>query len=245
MIRISPYEISHPVFWEMFLLLYKYQRAFHGPSFFGTAVACAGASTCQLGICRSRGALEAILDRLKSSSADLDAISDLRLHISGCSNTCGQHMIADIGIFGKASRKEHHSYPSYTIVAGAGLDASGKYQLAEKIDEINAHDVPVFIEEIARSYVERKSDYPDFRAYLKSEGTEAIHAICDRSVKCRPLMLTEATIGTGATRTFSRLAGKGTGECSAGLFDLIEIDLARLKAIRAGCWEKAATAPPR
>ena len=40
-----------------------------------------------------------------SSDLDLDRLAGIRINISGCPNTCGQHMISDIGFFGKVDRK--------------------------------------------------------------------------------------------------------------------------------------------
>ena len=72
------------------------------PRFPGSSVACTGASTCKLGICLLRGALAAVLKKLKASDLDLDRVADLRMNLSGCPNTCGAHMAADLGeIFGE------------------------------------------------------------------------------------------------------------------------------------------------
>jgi sulfite reductase (ferredoxin) len=199
---------------------------------FGNAVACAGASTCQLGICRSRGALQAVIDRLKSSSVDLEKLTDLRIHISGCSNTCGQHMIADLGFFGKVGRKGQHSFPAYSIVAGAALDTVGNARLAEKVDEINARDLPAFAEEILGHYDARKSSYAGFLAYLNAEGRDAIRKSCNRFREVPSFEIDRNYYRDWGDAEIFSLAGKGTGECSAGLFDLIEIDLARLRQIR-------------
>ena len=95
------------------------------------AVACAGASTCQLGLCRSRGALEAIISEIKETEVNLEGLDDFRLHISGCSNSCGQHKIADLGFFGKVSRKGNQSYPAYSIVTGARLATDGSTRLSQ------------------------------------------------------------------------------------------------------------------
>ncbi len=213
------------------------------PALLGSAVACAGASTCQLGICRSRGALEAIIDRLKVSSVNLDILNNFRLHISGCSNTCGQHMIADIGFFGKVGRKDQHSYPLYSIVAGAVIDPKSQSRLAEHIDSINAHDLPKFVENLLHHYSERKSQYSTFVAYLHSEGLEVIHRLCDRFREIPSFDIDRSYYRDwGDTEPFS-LAGKGTGECSAGLFDLIELDLMRLRQLRTALLENSYEAP--
>ena len=47
-------------------------------------VACAGASTCRLGICLSRGLAKAVRQELTASALDLDQLGDFSIHISGC-----------------------------------------------------------------------------------------------------------------------------------------------------------------
>ena len=54
-------------------------------------VACAGASTCRLGICLSRGLAKAVRSELSTSALDLDSLGDFSIHISGCPNSCGRH----------------------------------------------------------------------------------------------------------------------------------------------------------
>lgn len=202
------------------------------PRLVANAVACAGASTCQLGICLSRGALSATLDQLKDSDLDLDELNDFRLYFSGCLNSCGRHGLAHLGFFGKAGRKEGHSYPAYIIVAGMKIDAVNGSTLAHKIDEISAHDVPRFVEEFLRKYLSRKNAFASFSEYLAQEGEDRIHTLCDR-YRDIPTLEEDASYyrDWGAPEPFS-LAGRGTGECAAGLFDLIEVDLEKVRADR-------------
>ncbi len=202
------------------------------PRLVANAVACAGASTCQLGICLSRGALSATLDQLKDSDLDLDELNDFRLYFSGCLNSCGRHGLAHLGFFGKAGRKEGHSYPAYIIVAGMKIDAVNGSTLAHKIDEISAHDVPRFVEEFLREYLSRKNAFASFSEYLTQEGEDRIHTLCDR-YRDIPTLEEDASYyrDWGAPEPFS-LAGRGTGECAAGLFDLIEVDLEKIRADR-------------
>ena len=70
--------------------------------FIGNMINCTGAQTCKLGICLPRGLSDAIRDRLEVSDLDLDSITDFRLNMSGCPNTCGMHHIANLGFFGKS-----------------------------------------------------------------------------------------------------------------------------------------------
>jgi sulfite reductase (ferredoxin) len=92
-----------------------------GPRLVGNSISCTGADTCKLGICLSKGALSATADALKNSGLDLDSIPGFKLNLSGCPNTCGQHMLADLGFYGNVGRKEQQMFPAYMIVAGAEI----------------------------------------------------------------------------------------------------------------------------
>ena len=147
---------------------------------FGNAIACTGAGTCRLGICRSQGALNAVVNRLKTSSIPLDDLGELQINISGCSNGCGRHLLADLGFFGKMGVKDLHRFPVYAIVAGAIFDGIGNSRFAEKIDEISARDLPALVEELAKHYGAIKSAYVDFASYMKAKGCDLVREICDR-----------------------------------------------------------------
>ena len=64
-------------------------------------VACPGTDTCKLGISSSRGLAGELRTRLAAKAYTLDeAVKNLRIKISGCFNSCGQHHIADLGFYG-------------------------------------------------------------------------------------------------------------------------------------------------
>jgi len=217
---------------NIFAVVRQVSASWNSPKLFANAVACAGASTCQLGICLSRGALSAIIDRLKTSDVNLDGLDDFRLHFSGCLNSCGRHGLADLGFFGKAGRKGQHSYPAYTIVAGAKIDPGKGSALAHKIDEISARQVPQFVEEFLRHYVLRKESFSSFQDYLEKEGEDKIRAICDKYRHIPTIEEDESYYRDWDAEGPFSLAGRGTGECAAGLFDLIEVGLGKVRADR-------------
>ncbi len=201
------------------------------PVFITRAVACTGADTCKLGICLPHGAVKAIDKKLRNSGIDLDMVQDVRLHISGCPNSCGQHLAADLGFFGKVVRKGQTMYPAYNIVAGAvtGVD---NYRFARKIGEISARDLPEFVVDLFRSYTLKKDNHRSFSKYIYKSGEADIRSICD-TYRDVPDFEDDKNyyFDWGDEKQFS-LVGKGVGECSAGLFDLIDLDKNRIHEIR-------------
>ena len=203
------------------------------PRFLASSVACTGASTCKLGICLPRGALTAVVRRLKSSNLDLDRVADLRMNLSGCPNTCGAHMAADLGFFGKVLRKGQTPYPAYGIVVGGRL-GNGSARLAEPVGDVSARDLPEFVTAFLRHYQNAQPDSQSFSEYLESEGKPFIRSWCAQHREIPDFEDDKNYyFDWSATEVFS-LAGRGVGECSAGLFDLIEFDLKRFKEIRRG-----------
>jgi sulfite reductase (ferredoxin) len=216
---------------NVFHLVREFTELASGPRLVGNSIACTGADTCKLGICLSKGALTATAERLKNSDLDLNQIPDFRLNLSGCPNTCGQHMLADLGFFGNVGRKEQQMFPAYMVVAGAEI-GEGKARLARQIDRVSARDLPEFVHEVLKLWLVKKASYSSFAAYVDGEGTQEIRAIADRFRKIPEFSVDKTYYyDWGAKDTFS-LVGKGLGECSAGLFDLIEVDLKSARHLR-------------
>jgi sulfite reductase beta subunit-like hemoprotein len=79
-------------------------------------VACPGADTCNLAVTQSRGLAEAIGNALED--AGLADVGGVRINISGCTNSCGQHHISDIGFHGAERRAHGRPAPGYQLLLG-------------------------------------------------------------------------------------------------------------------------------
>src|SRR5687767_12526580 len=81
--------------------------------------ACPGTDTCKLGIASSRGLAGELRNRLARKSAQLnDAIRGLRIKVSGCFNSCGQHHVADIGFYGNSRNIGGYTVPHFQVMLG-------------------------------------------------------------------------------------------------------------------------------
>src|SRR6202789_3942759 len=70
-----------------------------GSNFWRGAIACTGTEFCKLAITETKGFARWVVDELEERLPQFD--QQLRLHLTGWPNRCGQHWIADIGIEGK------------------------------------------------------------------------------------------------------------------------------------------------
>jgi sulfite reductase (ferredoxin) len=202
---------------------------FNRPFVIDKIIACAGASTCQLGICLSPGAATATKRALEHVDFDLDAAADARINISGCPNSCGQHHIGHIGFYGKVSRKGDKVIPAYNVMIGGKLQDGGT-ELAKQVGEIASRDVPFLVRDSLKQYVGKKNTYASFEEYTRSEeGREDIKAICNSYKKESDKDLEDNYYFDWGTDKIFSVAERGKGECSAGIFDLIESDLGHIQ----------------
>ncbi|HEY3333339.1 MAG TPA: nitrite/sulfite reductase [Capsulimonadaceae bacterium] len=194
------------------------------PAVLRRMVTCAGASTCRLGICQSRGVSQAIRHALVNSGLNLSGpVGNTVIHISGCPNSCGRHPIAQIGLFGAARRVNGRVVPHYVVQLG-GHVKEGSTQIATGTRAVPARAIPAFLTDVFAAAIE--SQAIGFDDFLANGGRAKIDEIAARHSAVPPFEV-DASYYTewGATEPFS-LAGRGAGECGAGVFDLIELDLA-------------------
>ncbi|MBM4038518.1 MAG: nitrite/sulfite reductase, partial [Planctomycetes bacterium] len=144
-------------------------------------VACAGASTCRLGICLSRGLAQAVSQVLSSDGLDLDALGPLAIRISGCPNSCGRHPVGDIGLHGAARRIGGVLMPHYVVQLG-GRVGEGRARLAQGATAIPARNVPAFLAELLREFT-LSPEHPDFHAFLDAGGRRTAQRLLARFAK--------------------------------------------------------------
>ena len=197
------------------------------PCFVRNLVACAGASTCQLGICLSRNLANAVLKELTRDGLNLDDFENLKIHISGCPNSCGRHPIADIGLFGVARRVFDHLVPFYTIQIGGEI-GEGKTNLAKGKETVPAFNIPKLIKDFLKEFRNHNS-FPDYKSFIQSDGENQLKELVKKYKNVPPFEEDKNFYyDWGATSPFS-LVGRGPGECGAGVFDLIKIDIESAK----------------
>ncbi len=175
-------------------------------------VACAGASTCKLGLCLSRNLAKAIVNRMREARIAGDKAPPIR--ISGCPNSCGNHYVAALGFGGKARRVEGRLMPFYDVFVGGVLGADGA-RLGQSIGAVPARAVPdMLVEAIA------------------DEGghwAAALEGLIDKYAVPPEPIPDEYFMDWGRTEPFS-LAGRGPGECGAGVMDIVEADIGTARA---------------
>jgi sulfite reductase (ferredoxin) len=130
-------------------------------------VACPGADTCNLAVTQSRGLADAIGVALEE--AGLADVGGVRTNISGCTNSCGQHHIADIGFFGAERRANGKSAPGYQLMLG-GYVGEAKINFAEKALRLPAKAAPQAAVRVVGRFAEERTAGESFRSWMDRSG---------------------------------------------------------------------------
>ena len=181
---------------------------------------CTGADTCRLGICLPKGAIDAIAKQLLSSDLNLDTIPDFELRMNGCTNICALATWGDLGFSGRVGRVGDDPYPAYTV----WLPVKGKHEIDLQQGYIAAKKIPAFVEDYLRDVIQEQANYADYYDYVAKRGAGFIKELIAKYKEIAPFTEEPDTFyDFGDDEKFS-LIKYGKAECSAGLFDIIEID---------------------
>lgn len=181
---------------------------------------CTGADTCRLGICLPKGAIDGIAKQLLNSDLNLDAIPDFELRMNGCTNICALATWGDLGFSGRVGRVGDDPYPAYTV----WLPVKGKHEIDLQQGYIAAKKIPAFVEDYLRDVIAEQTNYTDYYEYVAKRGVNIVKELIAKYKEVAPYSEEPDTFfDFGDDEKFS-LIKYGKAECSAGLFDIIEID---------------------
>jgi len=130
-------------------------------------VACPGADTCNLAVTQSRGLAKAIGEALEAEG--LAEVGGVRINISGCTNSCGQHHTSDIGFFGAERRAHGQSAPGYQMLLG-GYVGQEQVHFGQKALRLPAHNAPQATVQVVRRFVDERQAGENFPTWLERSG---------------------------------------------------------------------------
>jgi sulfite reductase (ferredoxin) len=144
-----------------------------GSSFWRGAVACTGTEFCKLAITETKGFTRWIVDELEERLPEFD--QQLRLHVTGCPNGCGQHWIADIGIEGKKIRHDGKLIDAYYFCLGGAVGQHAS--IARPVGyRCPATLVPEAIERLLRHYLATRQQEENLRAWFARHSNDELRA---------------------------------------------------------------------
>jgi sulfite reductase (ferredoxin) len=135
----------------------------HSSAFARGTVACSGTEFCKLAITETKSFSRWLVEELEERLPGFD--QHLKLHVTGCPNSCGQHWIADVGIEGKKIKVDGRMVDAFYFCVGGAL---GLYQSTARPVGYRcpATEVPDALERLLRQYLDERQPGENLRRFF-------------------------------------------------------------------------------
>ena len=134
-----------------------------GSTFWRGAIACSGSEFCKLAITETKSFSRWLVEELEERMPGFE--QHLKIHVTGCPNSCGQHWIADIGLEGKKIKVNGRMQDAFYFCVGGAV---GLHQsIARPIGyRCLASEVPDAIERLLHRYLDERHTGENLRQYF-------------------------------------------------------------------------------
>ena len=155
-----------------------------GSAFARGIVACSGTEFCKLAITETKSFSRWLVEELEERLPGFD--QHLKLHVTGCPNSCGQHWIADVGIEGKKIKVHDRLLDAYYFCVGGAL---GLHQATARPVGYRcaATEVPDALERLLGRYLAQREPGENLRRFfVRHSDTELRDFLAGESVQPVP-----------------------------------------------------------
>ena len=145
-----------------------------GSPFRRGVIACTGTEFCKLALTETKEFARRLVEDLERRLPSFH--EHVKLHVTGCPNSCGQHWIADIGVEGKKLKIDGALVDAYYFCVGGALGAGES--VARPIGlRVPATEVAPAIERLARAYLAERAAGETFRAFVARHDDATVRAL--------------------------------------------------------------------
>jgi sulfite reductase (ferredoxin) len=131
--------------------------------FWRGAVACTGSEFCKLAITETKAFTRWLVEEMEDRLPAFD--QELRLNVTGCPNSCGQHRLADIGLEGKKIKVNGQMVDAYYFCLGGSVGQHAAF--ARPVGyRCAGFEVPEAIERILRNYLDLRDPGENLRQFF-------------------------------------------------------------------------------
>ncbi len=180
--------------------------------------ACPGTDTCNLGVTNSTDISLVLEEMIRKEFRSLVLENDIAIKISGCMNSCGQHMVANIGFHGSSIKNGALVIPALQVVIGGGVDASGKGFIADKVIKLPSKKIPTALKAVLNDYQEHAHEGEYFNDYYQRQGKMYFYNLLKVFADISTLA-PEDYVDWGHSEQF--VPEIGVGECAGVTLDVV------------------------
>ena len=180
--------------------------------------ACPGTDTCNLGISSSTGIAKELERVVKEEFPELLFNNDIKIKISGCMNSCGQHSLAQIGFHGSSFKNGTAVVPALQLVLGGGIVGNGEGRISEKIIKVPSKRGPAVLRTLLIDFEKNAVEGEYFNNYYDKQGKDYFYQLLKPHADNTTLS-PEEYLDWGHTEEFKTEIG--VGECAGVMIDLV------------------------
>ncbi len=138
---------------------------------------CPGADTCQIAITHSKGLAFEMGKIFENGYGNDAAFKDVTIKISGCTNSCGQHHIANIGFHGTSKNLNGRAVPHYQLMIGGYTAVNGVAVFGKRVANIPARRTPEATKAILEAFKKEKQPSENFLQWAERAGVQRLKDI--------------------------------------------------------------------
>ncbi|MEO6980457.1 MAG: nitrite reductase, partial [Mucilaginibacter sp.] len=179
---------------------------------------CPGTDTCNLGISNSMTLSRVLEDVIYNEYEDLIYNKEIKIKISGCMNSCGQHGLAHIGFHGSSLKAGLKVLPSVQVLLGGGTVGDGVGRAAEKVIKVPAKRATHVLRKVLDNYQANATENETFHAYYDRNGKDYFYQLL-KPLADLTTLTDDEFVDWGHQETFATAIG--VGECAGVIIDLV------------------------
>lgn len=180
--------------------------------------ACPGTDTCNLGISDSTTVAKVIESIVVDEYPELIYNQDIKIKISGCMNSCGQHGLAHIGFHGSSQKVDGNTLPALQVLLGGGRVGDGVGRIAEKVIKVPSKRVLNVVRFLLNDYKLEKFINESFNEYYDRKSNKYFYNLLKPLTDVSTLK-DQDFIDWGHEEQFKTQIG--VGECAGVMIDLV------------------------
>ena len=186
----------------------------------GDITACPGTDTCNLAISNSTNITVELEKVIYSEFPDLIHNHDLKIKISGCMNSCGQHGLAQIGFHGSSFKVGTNVVPALQVLLGGGTIGNGKGRISEKVIKVASKRGPDVLRTLFNDFEKNAVEGEYFNSYYDKKGKDYFYQLL-KSLGDNSTLNESDYTDWGSDEKFATAIG--VGECAGVIIDLVAI----------------------
>ena len=179
---------------------------------------CPGTDTCNLGISNSTELARVLENVIFEEYEDLVYNRDIKIKISGCMNSCGQHGLAHIGFHGSSIKANGKVVPAVQVLLGGGTVGDGVGRAAEKIVKVPSKRATILLRIVLDDYHENSLPDELFNYYYDRRGKDYFYQLL-KPLGDTTTLKDQDYVDWGHEEVFKTAIG--VGECAGVIIDLV------------------------